>query len=57
MIIYLICLVVFMVKIDERMKKVLSNFCLVTDRYIRKIFQKHDKFILDFYNYNFKIIG
>ena len=54
---YLICLVMVKSKIDEGAKKRLSNFCLVTDRYIRKIFQKYDNFIQDFYNYNFKNIG
>lgn len=38
-------------------KKELSNFCLKTDRYIRKIFQKYNRRKNDFYNYNLKIIG
>ncbi len=51
---YLIYLVSIILKTDEGMKKSLSNFCLHTDRVIRKIFQKHNIIRCDFCNYNLK---
>ena len=54
---YVIYFVLVMVEIWDEVKKRLSNICLVTDKDIRKIFQKNNIFDRVFYNYNFKIIG
>lgn len=54
---YLVCFKWFNYDSCKDFKKTLSNFCLKTDTYIRKFFQKHNRRKYDFYNYNLKIIG